>query len=58
MVTVDELESEVVVEGSEPQRQEPAASGDEQRRDELREVVRALVREELRIWLRTEARRR
>ena len=56
MVTVDEVQSEVVVEdGGGAEASGPP--GDEVRKEELRALIRELLREELQRFLRTEARR-
>lgn len=56
MVTVDEVQSEVVVEDS-AAGQGGGPPGDEVRKEELRALIRELLREELQRCLRTEARR-
>jgi hypothetical protein len=58
MITIDEIHTELVVEGTgEPRSRGPVEERLETRMDDLREVVRALLREELERYQRTEARR-
>lgn len=56
-VTIDEVQSEVVVGERGADGRDPPEPSPEARREELRAVVRDLVREELERFLRTEARR-
>lgn len=56
-VTIDEVQSEVVVGERGAERREPPEPAPETRKEELRAVVRELIREELERFLRTGARR-
>jgi hypothetical protein len=56
MMTVEEIETEVVVEGHEAPHRESPPPTLEARKDQLRAVVRELLEEELARFLRTEVR--
>ena len=54
MVTIDEVDSEVVIDSPSPEQAGKAEAPVEVRLEELREVVRELIREQLDEFLRTE----